>query len=492
MKKAFGELMGNLNEGALKQLKKRLQEIECDMIRLLCEDSAFLSFDDAASFRWALSLARISKVRVDKNRPQDDVPIDHASDRYRAELFGILSRALNTFDLLDKEKLKSLAPIVAKLVRAERQDILRLFANRLPSQALDDATRRRPLALTLSGGGGTSYVFVGAFHALEEAGLIPSVITGSSMGAILGAYRARTKHFSFDGLDALVEKTSWSRIAQPYSGPSRFGVPATFRLYLRDVVGHEFEKDGEFLRLSDLAIPLRVCVAGLSSTSAPPEEELQRYAHLLDETKSGDAKSRAQSKSIISIIMEFAQKPLKPIYLGRDDLTKEFDVLDAIGFSAAIPGVFHYDIMRNDPRMVKLVTTLFEREGVIRLIDGGFVDNLPAREAIRAVSDGVSDGFDPFVLALDGFAPGLNRHLFFYPLMRFAMENSREGHEASHLTVTFKHVLSPINLVPTRETFHYAVKQGYAEISLHMGFIRKMVGPIPEPSWLNDLRSADF
>lgn len=478
--------MGNLNEGALKQLKRRLQEIECDMVRLICEDTTLFTSDEAASLRWAMSLARISRVRVDKNRPQDDVHIDHASDRFRAELYGMLSHALNSFDLIDKEKLKALAPRIAKLAQIERQDLLRLFAHRLPSTSLDDATRRRPFSLTLSGGGGTSYVFVGAFHALEEAGLIPSVITGSSMGAILGAYRARTKHFSFDGVDALVEKTSWSRIAQPYAGPSRFGVPATFRLYLRDVVGHEFERDGEFMRLCDLAIPLRVCVAGLSSTNAPHEEELQRYAHLLDNAKSGALKSRAKSKSIISAIMDFAQKPLKPIYLGRDALTKEFDVLDAIGFSAAIPGVFHYDIMRNDPRMVKLVTTLFEREGVIRLIDGGFVDNLPALEAIRAVAEGECEGFDPFVVSLDGFAPGLNRHIFFYPLMRFAMENSRDGYENSHLTVTFKDVLSPINLVPTRETFQYAVKQGYAEISLHIGFIRKMVGPIPDPSWLKE------
>ena len=141
-----------------------------------------------------------------------------------------------------------------------------MFSGILPKAALDEATRRRPLALTLSGGGGTSFVFVGAFQALEESGIIPSAITGSSMGAILGAYRARTKHFSLDNIFSLVEKTSWTKIAQAYSGPSRFGIPGTFRIYLRDVVGHEFEKNGEFMQLKDMSIPLRVCVAGLSST----------------------------------------------------------------------------------------------------------------------------------------------------------------------------------------------------------------------------------
>jgi len=479
--------LGNLNEGASNQLRASVQELELEVVRMLSEDGSFMSPDDAASLRWALSLARISKIRVDKDRPNRDVTIGHASDRYRAELFGLLTSAQNPFGLLDKEKLKSVVNSIGLLAKHERGELLSLFSQTLPKSALDEATRRRPLVLTLSGGGGTSYVFVGAFQAMEESGLVPSVITGSSMGAILGAYRARTKNFSFEGLDALVEKTSWGKIAQPYNGPSRFGIPATFRLYLRDIVGHEFEKDGEFLRLDDLAIPLRVCVAGLSSTSAPRAEELEKYAHLLDPGKSSEQKNQEKkNKSIISAIIEFAQKPLKAVYLGGDELTKDFDVLDAIGFSAAIPGVFHYDILRNDPRMVSLVTHLLEREGIVRIIDGGFVDNLPAREGIRAIKDGCADGYDPFVMSLDGFAPGLNRHIFFYPLMRFAVENSRDGHNVSHLSIIFKNVLSPIHLVPNRETLHYAIKHGYSEFAPHLPFIRKMVGPIPEPSWLKN------
>jgi predicted acylesterase/phospholipase RssA len=474
-------MMGQLNDGAARQLRLRLQEIECNIVRVITENDSFLAPDEAASIRWAMSLARITKVRLDKNNPSKDVIIGHTSDRYRAELFGLLSLAINPYGLIDKGKLKNLNHKISKIAETERRDLLAIFSN-MPKNALDDATRRRPLALTLSGGGGTSYVFMGALHALEESGIIPGVIAGSSMGAILGAYRARSKHFDISILDDLVEKTSWGKVAQPYNGPSRFGIPATFRLYLRDVVGHEFENDGNFLKISDLAIPLRVCVAGLSAAGIPHEEDLSKYAHLLDQAKT----SRANSKSIISIIIEFAQKPLKAVYLGGDELTKEFDVLDAIGFSAAIPGIFHYDIMRNDPRMVNLVNNLFEREGISRLIDGGFVDNLPTREAVRAVDNGACDGFDPFVLSLDGFSPGLNRHLIFYPLMRFAVENSREGHELSHLSVIFKHVLSPINLIPTHETLQYAIKHGYAEFSPHLPFIRKMIGPIPEPSWLKN------
>lgn len=466
--------MGHLNDGASKQLRTRLQEMECKIVRLMVDSDAWLLPHEASSLRWALSLARITKIKA-----SPEINLAHASDRYRAELFALLSAAIT--DLIDKDKLQSLIPAIENLAKKERQDLLSLFPNLNPNQ-LDQAVRRRPLALTMSGGGGTAYVFLGALDALEESGIIPSVISGSSMGAILGAYRARTKHFSFDGVDALVQKTSWSKIAQAYSGPSRFGVPATFRLYLRDVVGHEFEKDGSFIRLKDLAIPLRVCVAGLIAHNQNSEEELLSYAHAFDHAAL--EKNKVKEKSVISLMLDFAQKPLKAIYLGKDELTKEFDVLDAIGFSAAIPGIFHYDIMRNDPRMIALVNALFAKEGIFRLIDGGFVDNLPVLEAINAVDSGEASGYDPFVLAFDSFTPGFNRHLLFYPLMRFARENSRLGHDLAHLTVYFKEVLSPINLVPTKETLQYAIDQGKLEFSSHIAFVRKMIGPIPDPPWL--------
>lgn len=469
--------MGHLNQAASRQLKEHLERLECGVVREITNNPEWLSHNDAASLRWALSLARISKVMLEQGKPELDVNLGQSQDRFRAELFALISFAESPQRGFNHEKININLKNIEKLAKKHRSDLLSLYSGILPKHALDEATRRRPLVLTLSGGGGTSFVFVGAFQALQESGITPSAITGSSMGAILGAYRARTKTFSLDNIYSLVEKTSWTKIAQAYSGPSRFGIPGTFRIYLRDVVGYEFEKDGEFMQLKDLSIPLRVCVAGLSSTVPVKEEEIAAYARIIDV---------AHVKSIIATIMDFAQKPLKRIYLGADALTKEFDVLDAIGFSAAIPGVFHYDILRNDPRMIALITNLFEREKISRLIDGGFVDNLPSQEAIKIVNDGECDGYDPFALALDGFSPGLNRHLLFYPVMRFAMENSREGHEAAHLSIIFKHVLSPINLVPTKETFQYALNQGYEEFSPHLPFIRKMVGPIPDPSWLKD------
>ena len=54
-----------------------------------------------------------------------------------------------------------------------------------------------------------------------------------------------------------------------------------------------------------------------------------------------------------------------------------FDAVDAAGFSSAVPGVLHYDMTRDDPRMTEMLETLMEREDVVGLVDGGVANNVP-------------------------------------------------------------------------------------------------------------------
>jgi predicted acylesterase/phospholipase RssA len=362
--------------------------------------------------------------------------------------------------------------------------LLALFGNRMPHRSLDRCTRRRPLALVLGGGGGTGYVYVGAMATLDDAGITPSLIAGTSMGAILGAFRARKKGLDLGNIRALLQRLSWRKVFRLFETDSRFGLPATLKLYLREVIGHEFERDDGrgFLTLADLEIPLRVTIAGI--VEGPPEKKrelVEQYAHLLDGVDSTSA-LRRRAGAIARALGEFRKQPVRPIYAGADAHTATFDVLDAIGFSCAVPGVIHYDILRDDPRMVALVSEMIAREGVFRLVDGGLADNLPAREAWRSVQAGVCGERDPFVLALDAFAPQLTtKHLLFLPLMRIAAENSRMGRELAHMTLEFKKVLSPLAVVPTPSDFVDAMENGKREMEPHVPFIRKMVGPIPDP-----------
>ncbi len=452
-------------------------------MRAAAADPTWLAPHDEAALRWALSLARISAVNVLPSEGTPDVvEVDHATNAYRQQLHRTLELCVDGDKVLSRDGVRAQIGAVRQLVHDERASLLSLFGNRMPARSLDRCTRRRPLALALGGGGGTGYVYVGAMQVLDEAGLVPSLIAGTSMGAVIAAFRCKQREFSLKNISSLLARLSWKKVFRLFETESRFGLPATLKLYLREVIGHEFEADGHFLRLNELEIPLRVTIAGLVQGPAESTDELERYAHLLDDAVADVRALRSRAASIGRALSEMGRQPVRPIYVGGDSLTSEFDVLDAVGFSSAVPGVIHYDILRDDPRMVELVSELMRREGVFRLVDGGLADNLPAREAWRAVQGGACGDRDPFVLAMDAFAPQLStKHLLFLPLMRIAAENTRAGRAVAHMTLTFKKVLSPLAVVPSQTEFHRAVDNGRAETEPHVPFIRKMVGPIPDP-----------
>ncbi len=430
------------------------------MVRGMVDGSLILNSKDESVLRWALSLGRVSKVLGDK-----PVEIGPGTDIYRTKLFGLLTNAPNWSGI------KECIPAIYKLALSEQQELLALYGSRLDVKALEDAVSKRPLALALGGGGGTSFVFTGAFAALHEAGIIPDAIAGSSMGAVLGLYRAKYREFDLDRLKSLAGPTVWSRLTQNGEQGSRFGLSASFRLNLHDVFGLEFQKGNRTMYLSELEIPLRVTLAGMSDQDV---QKLPQTQWLEEEETVNASQLKKREQGIIQALLQVATKSLKAIYLGGDDLTKDFDVLDAVGFSAAVPGLFHYDVLRNDPHMVPLIREVMHQHGVSRFLDGGFVDNLPAAQAQSCLTD-------PFVLALDGFSPNWKRHWLFLPLMRIAAESSKEGYKTAHLTIAYQRVLSPINIVPSPIELTRAIENGYKETIPHLPFIKKMLGPIPNP-----------
>lgn len=457
---------------------RELSTIEVRVAAYLVRNPTWLAAHDEAALRWALSFARLSKVFVPKKSggPRH-VDIGHALDGYRHKLHQRLAPCIIR-GRIGRDAMRAQIPAVRALARQERDDLLRLLRDQLPASALDHATRRRPFSLVLGGGGGTCYSFVGAMDLLEESGLRPDIIVGTSMGGILGAFRCREKELDLEQVKGTVERLTFRRVFRAFETESRFGLPATLKLHLREVIGHEFERDGRYLRMNDLAIPFRVCVSGIAQVFE--QQTLDTYAHLLDDAvdKSG---MRLRVSKLVRAVLKVARAPLKPIYLGGDNFTKEFDVLDAIGFSSAVPAVIHYDILRDDPRMVQMARAVLEKAGVSRFVDGGVSDNLPSAEAWRSVQAGEIEAYDPFVLALDSFAPQLNRHFPFLPLMTIAAENTKVGRDRAHMTITYKNVLSPMTVVPTPTEFEKAIEWGRGETEPFIATIRKMVGPIPDP-----------
>ena len=179
-------------------------------------------------------------------------------------------------------------------------------------------------------------------------------------------------------------------------------------------------------------------------------------------------------------ITEFFTRPevLVKIHLGADDETREFDALDAAGFSSAVPGVIHYDVLRDDARMRGLLDHLFEERGVFRLIDGGFVDNVPAKAAWKAVHKGHIGTRNAFILALNGFAPKLTTPLWL-PLERLAELTVASNRPYAHLFKDFRKTLSPLELVPSVEMLTRAIEMGRRQMTDDVPFLSRMMAPLP-------------
>src|SRR5207237_5895916 len=90
---------------------------------------------------------------------------------------------------------------------------------------------------------------------------------------------------------------------------------------------------------------------------------------------------------LTAAISELARIPriTTRLVFGASEETRQADAIDAAGFSASVPGVIHYDVLRDDPRMRELLDGLLERHDLLRLCDGGVVDNVPVRTAWQHV-----------------------------------------------------------------------------------------------------------
>jgi hypothetical protein len=210
---------------------------------------------------------------------------------------------------------------------------------------------------------------------------------------------------------------------------------------------------------------------------------LEFYERLLKLTPRGLLDPLAVAKRIQVAIGALAELFLRPemmvkLHLGADDRTSEMDALDAAGFSSSLPGVIHYDMLREDPHGRELLDELFERHGLFRLIDGGVVDNVPAKAAWRAVHKGKIGTRNALILALNAFSPKLSTPLWL-PLQRLAAMNVAPNLPYAHVVRHFRRTLSPIELVPSVELASRAVELGREQLIPEMPLLRRLLAPLP-------------
>jgi len=75
------------------------------------------------------------------------------------------------------------------------------------SVTAQNSQKRPKVGLVLSGGGSHGMAHIGVLKVMEEAGLRPDIITGTSMGSIIGGFYAMG--YSTDSLEKILKAMNW-------------------------------------------------------------------------------------------------------------------------------------------------------------------------------------------------------------------------------------------------------------------------------------------
>lgn len=397
----------------------------------------------------------------------------------------ILARSLVAAgDDLDPASFGRDAEQLLPLLKDGKETLLSRFAGKLMPSAFDREIGKKSLVLVMGGGGGCGYVHLGTLSVLENLGILPSLIVGSSLGSILGLFRSRELHFRDAMVRAVTHGLSFKKLFRVLEVESRYGLPGTLRLYLRSALSRFFVgESGDIMRLGDLAIPFICVVSGIRRESI--RRDIADYERAFErELRRGAFGALLHVKDLVQgwagLISDLIAGGPKAIPLGADSDTLDFDVLDAVGFSCAVPALIHYDILRDDTRMDTMLRGIMQRYGVDALVDGGVASNVPARVAWESVQRGRIGTRNVFILGLDCFAPQLRRNMLFLPIQRIAAANVTTDRPFAHHVFTYKKVLSPASLVPSQSNLMSAFHNGRDEFSKDSPFVQKMVEPLPQ------------
>lgn len=452
------------------------EEAEAALVQALLARPDRLSRTHEVTLRQALNLARLWILHVEGEDRVLGPPLGPFRDRVRP-----IADRLRSSSQLDLARLAREAESLGPVVAAAAQ---RLTSQGATRETLDREIGQKRLVLAVGGGGGSGYVHLGAFELIDALRVKPAALVGTSIGALLSAFKAA----GLDPRSSLIQSVffdlRFKDLFRPLSAETRYGVPGALRLHLRSGLERFFlDEDGRPRSIGDLELPFVSVVTGVRREAfeavRPYEREfrralrkgaLARLLHIKD-----------LSSDLAQLLRDLSRRPgaVEAIALGADDLTRDFDTVDAVGFSMALPGVLQYDVTRDDPRMHGLLSALLHREGIDALSDGGLVSNVPARVAWELVQSGRVGTRNAMVLGLDCFVPSYGRHILFLPLQRIAADNVRKDRQFAQLIIPYRQVPTPMNVLPRHRVVRQAERWGREELERHVPLILKLLEPLP-------------
>lgn len=456
-----------------------LKTFERRLIRLVSHRPGVLNAQHEALFRYATVLARQHTIRTPEGK---DVDIAEDVETLRRWMLEAVVEHLPGQDVADVDALRALAPILSIRLERARSSLLQRHINAFGPEHLDDQIRYKKLVFVLGGGGGAGLTHLGLFSMFNEMGLVPDLIVGSSMGAMMGTLRAIEREYDPVATAlALPRELHYNAIFKPYTGYSRYGFPGAFHMNLLRLAREVFQKliGHSTLRFSELPIKMQIVATGIRSGFQLDEE---RYANA--------AQNQASSGSIrktlglfFKVVRQLSSNPrlLSQVVFGKDELTSRFPVIEAVGFSCAVPGLLHYDVYHDDPETIDPLNTIFEQQQLLRLCDGGVVNNVPSQVAWDSVQRGVLGSRNAFIMAADVFAPiSSSRNLIWMPIQQIARGNVLANRPYADYHKTFQSPPSPLQLIINQYSrLKTIIQSSRDELELDKPLIERALKPLP-------------
>jgi predicted acylesterase/phospholipase RssA len=449
------------------------------LVKRLVSEPGMLHERDEALLRYGLALAQIYLFRTPQG---DDVDLSEDVESLRTWMHERILPSVESKKKVDIGRLRSAMSELNTRVTETRADLLNRHSDAFSSDHLDSELRKKRLVLSLGGGGGSGYAHLGLFSLLDELRATPELIVGSSMGSIMGLLRAIRRDYDPIGTAmALPKQLDYSSVFQPFTGHTRFGFPGAFHMNLRRVADNIFRQlvGGDIPPFGQLPIQLQIVACGVRAGFHLEDQMLERMT----------AKSvtpfalRKRLKVFFEVIKQLTNNPqfLAPVVFGRDAETQGFSTVEAVGFSCAVPGLLHYDVFHDDPDTVGPLEAIFAREQILRLCDGGVVNNVPSRVAWESVQAGDIGSRNTFILAADVFAPvprGTN--VLWMPVQQIARGSVMENRPYCDFQKTFRVTPSPLQVIVNRySTLKEIIRQSRKELAGQEAYFAKTLETLP-------------
>ncbi|MBA2665133.1 MAG: patatin-like phospholipase family protein [Bradymonadaceae bacterium] len=466
---------------------REIKEFEERLVRLLVDQPGALHPRHQALFRYAVNLAQMNLFRTPEGT---DVALGEDVDNLRRWFIESIVPLIPQDKPAHIETLRDIAPVLSLRVETTRSTLLEHHANQFGPEHLDEELRQKRLVLVLGGGGGAGLVHLGTFALLKELNATPELIVGSSMGSIMGLVRAIDRSYDPVAMAlALPKKLDYNTIFRPFSGFSRFGFPGAFHLNIMRLAREMFQQlIGQSMpRFDELPIRLEIVACGVRRGFHFDDRDYEAQA--IDATQGlSPLAMRKKLKLFFGAVRQLSRNPrlLTQVVFGREPGTQSFPVIEAVGFSCAVPGLLHYDIFHDDPDTIRPLEELFERHKLLRLCDGGVVNNVPSKVAWESVQDGSIGHRNAHIMAFDSFAPiSTGRNIVWIPIQQIARPAVVANMPYANFHKTFRNPPSPLQIVVNSYSKLKAIIQAARdEMADDVPYIKETLKPLaPYGTW---------